>query len=185
MDLIMVLVALGLALDSFSVSVTNGLAGRGFEVRRAFTIGAFFGGFQALMPLIGWLAGAHFVSLISGLDHWIAFLLLTIIGGRLILEALRRSPQTPLSSLRIGALLTLSIATSIDALAVGLSLSILQLPIVATVIVVGLITFALSVLGVYIGGKIGRLVSHRVGILGGLVLIALGMKILADHLGLA
>jgi putative Mn2+ efflux pump MntP len=185
MDLIMVLVALGLALDSFSVSVTNGLASSRFESRRALTTGAFFGLFQALMPLVGWLAGVHLTGLISGFDHWIAFLLLTAIGCRLILDAVRNDAKSSAGSWGLRALLTLSIATSIDALAVGLTLSVLQLPLAATVIVVGIVTFSLSVLGVYLGGKIRRLVSHRVGILGGLILIALGMKILVDHLGIA
>jgi putative Mn2+ efflux pump MntP len=185
MALIMVLVALGLAMDSFSVSVTNGLASQRFEARSALTIGAFFGMFQALMPLVGWLAGVHFIGLISGFDHWIAFLLLAVIGCRLILDALRSGSKSSVGSLGIGALLMLSVATSIDALAVGLTLPVLQLPIAATVVVVGVVTFSLSVLGVYLGGKIGRLVSHRVGILGGLILIALGMKILVDHVGTA
>ncbi len=184
MDVMILLVAVGLAMDSFSVSITNGLAHKTFRVASALRIGLFFGLFQALMLLIGWFAGIHVLDLISGLDHWIAFGLLAFIGCRMIYESLRSNTKKLLGSLGIGLLLTLSVATSIDALAVGLSFSFLRISIVVPALVVGLVAFALSFLGVYVGGKLGHFLRNRVEILGGVILIAIGIKVVVEHLGI-
>jgi len=185
MDLTILLVAFALAMDSFSVSITNGLANKTFKVGNALKIGIFFGLFQAIMPVIGWLAGIHVLDLISGFDHWIAFGLLAFIGCRMIYESVRVEPKKLLDSLDIGLLLTLSVATSIDALAVGLSFSFLRISIIVPAIVIGVVAFSLSFLGVYLGGKVQRFVRNRVEILGGLILIAIGIRILVEHLGIA
>ena len=136
------------------------------------------------MSLIGWLAGTHILDLISGFDHWVAFGLLTVIGCRMLYEALREETGKLLGSLSVGVLLALSVATSIDALAVGLSFSFLRISIVVPAFVIGVVAFSLSFLGVYLGGKVERFVRNRVEILGGLILIIIGAKILVEHLGI-
>ena len=185
MDITILLIAFGLAMDSFSVSITNGLENRTFKTANAFRIGLFFGLFQAIMLLIGWFAGIHVLDFISGLDHWIAFGLLAFIGCRMIYESVKVETKKLLSSLSIGLLLTLSVATSIDALAVGLSFSFLRISIILPAIIVGLVAFSLSFLGVYLGGKMGRFLKNRVEILGGLILIFIGIRILVEHLVIA
>ncbi len=185
MDITVLLVAFALAMDSFSVSITNGLANRTFKAGSALKIGLFFGLFQAIMPVIGWFAGIHVLDLISGFDHWIAFGLLAFIGCRMIYESVRGESEKLLSSPGVGLLLTLSVATSIDALAVGLSFSFLRISIIVPAIVIGIVAFFLSFLGVYLGGKMGHFLRNRVEILGGLILMAIGIKILVEHLGIA
>ena len=184
MDITPLLVALALGMDSFSVSITNGLANKTFKVDDAFKIGVFFGSFQAIMPLIGWFAGIHVLDLISGFDHWIAFGLLAVIGCRMIYESLRAESKRLVGSPSVFLLLTLSVATSIDALAVGLSFSFLRIFIIVPAIIIGVVTFLLSFLGVYLGGKLGRFLSSRVEILGGVILIAIGIRILVEHYGM-
>jgi putative Mn2+ efflux pump MntP len=185
MDITIVLVAFALAMDSFSVSITNGLANNTFEVGDALKIGMFFGGFQALMPVVGWFAGFHVLNLISGFDHWIAFGLLAFIGCRMMYESVKAESKQLLDSPKVWVLLGLSVATSIDALAVGLSFSFLRIPIIVPAVVVGVVTFLLSFLGVYLGGKLGHLLHNRVEILGGLILIVIGIRIVIEHLGIA
>jgi putative Mn2+ efflux pump MntP len=121
MDITVLLIALGLAMDSFSVAIANGLATKTFQIFKALKIAAFFGFFQGIMPIIGWYAGIHVIDLIADYDHWVAFFLLAVIGSRMIYESLRKESKTLVSSLSIKVLLILSVATSIDALAVGLS----------------------------------------------------------------
>lgn len=135
------------------------------------------------MPIIGWYAGVHILDLISDFDHWVAFFLLTFIGSRMIYESIRKKSNTIVSSLSIKVLLILSIATSIDALAVGLSLSLLKVSIIIPAIVTGVVTFSLSFFGVYLGGRFGRVLKNRVESLGGLILVVIGLKILLEHLG--
>jgi len=137
------------------------------------------------MPLIGWFAGIYVLDLISGFDHWIAFALLAFVGCRMIYESVRVESKKLLDSLGIGLLLTLSVATSIDALAVGLSFSFLRIPMIAPAIVIGVVAFSLSFLGVYLGGKLARFLRNRVEILGGLILMVIGTGILVEHLGIA
>jgi putative Mn2+ efflux pump MntP len=182
MDITILLIALGLAMDSFSVAIANGFATKTFKITEALKISAFFGFFQAIMPIIGWYAGVHILDLISDYDHWVAFFLLTFIGSRMIYESIRKESNRLVSSLSIKVLLILSIATSIDALAVGLSLSLLKVSIIIPAIVTGVVTFSLSFFGVYLGGRFGRLLKNRVESLGGLILVAIGLKILLEHL---
>ena len=183
MDITVLLIALGLAMDSFSVAIANGLATKTFQATKALKIAVFFGFFQGIMPVIGWLAGVHVIDLIADYDHWIAFFLLAFIGARMIYESIKKESDTLVASLSIKVLLVLSIATSIDALAVGLSLSLLQVSIIIPAIVTGVVTFSLSFFGVYIGGKFGRVLKSRVESLGGIILVVIGLKILLEHLG--
>lgn len=183
MDIMTLFIALGLAMDSFSVAIANGLATKTFITTKALKISAFFGFFQAIMPLIGWYAGVYILELISGFDHWVAFFLLTVVGLRMIYESIRKESDKFVSSLSIKMLLMLSIATSIDALAVGLSLSLLKVSVIIPAIVTGVVTFSLSFFGVYLGSRFGRILKNRVEFLGGLILVAIGVKILLEHLG--
>ena len=184
MDIIIVLIALGLAMDSFSVSITRGLTNPKTRMSiEALKVGLFFGFFQAIMPIIGWLVGLSIIDLISGFDHWIAFGLLTFIGIRMIYESLASESRKIATSSSFKVLIILSIATSIDALAVGLSLSFIEVSIVTPAIIIGIITFSLSFLGLYLGKKLGEY-FERIGILGGIILIVIGVRILIEHLGM-
>ena len=155
-------------MDSFSVAIANGLATKTFKITKSLKISAFFGFFQAIMPIIGWYAGVHILDLISDYDHWIAFFLLTFIGSRMIHESIRKESNTLVSFLSIKVLRILSVATSIDALADGLSLSLLKLSIIISAIVTGVVTFSLSFFGVYLSGRFGRVLKNRVESLGSL-----------------
>jgi len=178
-----VLLALGLAADAFAVSLSSGLTIRHMKINKALKIALFFGGFQALMPLIGWLLGLSFRSFISSIDHWVAFGLLSFIGGRMIYEATQEEIcDEKFNPLDIYTLLTLSVATSIDALAVGLGFSVLKTSILAAVTVIGFITFFLCFIGVFLGHKFGDLFQKKIEILGGSILIIIGTKILIEHL---
>ncbi|MGQ9601656.1 MAG: manganese efflux pump MntP [Candidatus Bipolaricaulia bacterium] len=180
--LVILFIALGLAMDAFAVAVTSGLALEQLRFRAALKIALFFGGFQALMPLCGWLAGLGLSKFISGFDHWVAFGLLGFIGCKMIYEALRATPRRATDPLNLYTLLGLSIATSIDALAVGLSFALLEIPIVTPAIVIGSVTFLLAFLGVFLGHRLGRLFQRKAELLGGLILIGIGLKILLEHL---
>ncbi|MCJ7712983.1 manganese efflux pump MntP family protein, partial [Candidatus Bathyarchaeota archaeon] len=172
---------LGLAMDSFSVSITRGFTTKTRTSIEAIRTGFFFGLFQALMPVAGWLVGLSIINLISGFDHWIAFGLLVFIGIRMIYESITKESKQIVSSSSFKILIIMSIATSIDALVVGLSLSFLETSIATTVITIGIITFSLSVLGVYLGKKFGSY-FEKIGILGGIILIIIGVRILIEHL---
>jgi putative Mn2+ efflux pump MntP len=178
LDLTTVLIALSLAIDAFSVSMTHGLANKSFKLTNALKIGVSFGSFQAIMPILGWQAGVTIMDFISGFDHWIAFGLLSIVGGRMIYESTKNESQKLIKSLSTGVLLMLSIATSIDALAVGLSLSFLRVPILVPTIIIGLVTFSLSFLGVYFGNRFGHFLGNKIEVVGGIVLIVIGLRIL-------
>ncbi len=169
-------------MDAFSVSIAHGLANKPFRPINAMKLGVSFGLFQAVMPILGWSAGINIVNLISGFDHWIAFALLAFMGGRMVYESTRDGSEKLVNSLTLGVLLLLSIATSIDALAVGLSLSFLRVPILAPAAVAGISTFSLSFLGVYFGSRFGRLLGNRVEVVGGAILICIGLRILFEHL---
>ncbi len=181
MDLIILLIALGLAMDSFSVSITRGFTNNVNHFFEALKTGFFFGLFQGLMPIIGWLAGLSVIELISDFDHWIAFGLLILIGARMIYEAILKDSEKIVSSSSLKILLILSVATSIDALAVGLSLSFLETSIITPAIITGIITFTLSFFGVFIGKKFGGY-FEKIGILGGIILIGIALRILTEHL---
>ena len=175
--------ALALAMDAFAVALGTGTALSRLTGRHLFRLGFHFGLFQALMPVIGWLAGQTIIQWVSAWDHWIAFGLLALIGGRMIREALAgddkaddRDPTRGLS------LVLLSIATSIDALAVGFSLSVIGVSIWLPALVIGLVAGALTVAGMLIGDRIGNRWGPRVEVLGGIILIGIGLRILIEHL---
>ncbi|MBN1972433.1 MAG: manganese efflux pump [Sedimentisphaerales bacterium] len=178
-----IIIAIGLAMDAFAVSIASGAAYKQLQVKHALRIAVFFGGFQAFMPLIGALAGLTIKTYIQDTDHWIAFAILSVIGGKMIYESLKISEtQKNFDPSNILVLLTLSVATSIDALVVGITLSLVASNIIAAVVIIGFVTFLLSYMGVYIGRKFGHFCENKIEALGGLVLIALGIKILLEHL---
>ena len=184
MDIISIIfIAFGLAMDSFAVSITSGITIKSLRINNALKIAIFFGLFHAIMPLIGWLAGLSFRDLISDVDHWIAFGLLCIIGCKMIYESSKMElNKKKINPLNFYVLMMLSIATSIDALAVGLSLSFINVSIVLPVIIIGIVTFLLSLLGVYFGNRFGHYFERKIEFIGGLILICIGIKILIEHL---
>ena len=178
-----IIIAVGLAMDAFAVSIVSGSAYKQLEIKHAFRIAFFFGGFQALMPLIGSLAGMSVKQYLANYDHWIAFGLLSAVGGKMIYESFKITPAEEIfNPSNIFVLLVLSVATSIDALVIGITLSFLQVSIVVAVIVIGLVTFVLSYLGVLLGRKVGHFFENKIEAIGGLILIGLGAKLLFEHL---
>ena len=176
-------IAVGLAMDAFAVAISGGATVREDRARYALIVGALFGGFQAGMPVLGWLGGASFASLIGVYDHWIAFLLLALIGGKMIVEAVRGDGDgVQFAGGSMATFLVLAVATSIDALAVGVTFAVLDTPILWPAVTIGAVTFVLSAAGVLIGSAFGRVSGRKVEILGGVILIALGLRILLDHL---
>uniref|UniRef100_UPI0036F2CC91 manganese efflux pump MntP n=1 Tax=Rubeoparvulum massiliense TaxID=1631346 RepID=UPI0036F2CC91 len=184
------MIALGLAMDAFTVSISNGAVLKKVRLKDALLIGAYFGVFQGLMPLIGWAVGKEFQQLIMRYDHWIAFILLSFIGAKMIWDSVHENPCAcketvqPTDALSSKTLLLLAIATSIDALVVGVSFAFLKVAILEAAIIIGLVTGILCVLGVYIGRTFGKLLCGKAEIVGGIVLILIGTKILLEHLGL-
>jgi putative Mn2+ efflux pump MntP len=176
------LIGIGLAADACAVSLSSGLVIRHIKLNKAIKIALAFGIFQAIMPLIGWLTGLTFRELIIQIDHWIAFGLLAIIGGKMLYEACQEEEKAKFNPLDNYTLLGLAIATSIDALAVGLSLSVLKISIVSAAAIIGIITFWLSLISVYLGHKWGNLCKFKLEFIGGVILIFIGSKILITHL---
>lgn len=187
MDFIAVLlIAVGLAMDAFSVSVCSGMCFREMRPAGAVRMAGFFGLFQAGMPVMGWFGGTLLAERIAAFDHWVAFGLLAFIGGKMIWEALRRGPDVcPPDPLQLGMLLILSVATSIDALAVGVSLAVLDTAISGPIAVIGIVTFGLSLVGVSIGKRCGDVFHGKIEIVGGVILIGIGLRILISHLMVA
>jgi putative Mn2+ efflux pump MntP len=170
-------------MDAFAVSIVSGAAYKQLKIKHAFRLAVFFGGFQALMPLIGSLAGLSIKQYIANYDHWVAFALLSAVGCKMVYESSKIKPDDKnFDPSNIFTLLILSIATSIDALTVGITLPLLALSLIKAVIIIGLITFLLSYIGVSVGRKFGHFFESKIEALGGLVLIALGAKILLEHL---
>ena len=169
------LIGVGLSMDAFAVSVCKGLSMRKVDKKYMFVLAVFFGGFQALMPALGWLLGSQFQSYITAIDHWIAFILLVLIGGKMILDVVKEKGENeevcPEGSVRIDLreFFLLAIATSIDALAIGITFAFLQVRLITSVTIIGCITFCFS---------------DKATILGGIILIGIGVKILIEHLGL-
>ena len=183
------LIAVGLSMDAFAVSVCKGLGMKRLDMGQALVIALFFGGFQALMPLAGWALGSGFQSYIEPVDHWIAFALLAFIGGKMLYDAFHEEDgDEPVAGeaarLDLKEILMLAIATSIDALAVGVSFAFLQVDIVPAISLIGVITFALSLVGVAVGPQFGARFEKPATIVGGVVLILIGLKILLEHLGI-
>lgn len=181
----LLLIAVGLSMDAFAVSICKGLNMGKPNTRHSVIIALFFGGFQAIMPLIGWLLGKQFERYITEFDHWIAFGLLVFIGGKMILEVFDKdkSPKCE-TSLNLKELTVMAIATSIDALAVGITFAFLKVSIVPSVLVIGVITFVLSLVAVQFGCRFGARLKTNAELAGGIVLILIGTKILLDHLGI-
>lgn len=176
--------AVGLSMDAFAVSVCKGLALPKVKLRHMVLVGLWFGGFQALMPAIGYFLGAQFSSYISNFDHWIAFILLGIIGGSMIKEALEKddAEECPDAGLGVKTMFLMAVATSIDALAVGVTLAFLKVDVVSSVLFIGVVTFVISAVGVRIGNIFGTKYKSKAELLGGIILIILGIKILLEHL---
>lgn len=179
------LLALGLAMDATAAAATRGMAVPTIRAKHVLLVAAFFGGFQALMPLVGWVIGTRLGPFVHAWDHWIAFALLSAIGGKMLWEARgdaddgdanERDPFAP------KVMLVLAIATSIDALAVGITLPLLNAPFLLSLVTIGVTTALLSAVGLYAGRKFGALLGKRLDVFGGLVLIGLGVKILMEHL---
>lgn len=179
----LVAIAIALSMDAFAVSVCKGLSVKQVKLSHALTAGLYFGGFQSLMPLIGYLLGSQFESLITSIDHWIAFVLLGIIGVNMIREALGKEEDELNDSFAFKVMLPLAIATSIDALAVGVTFAFLNVDIVPAVLLIGATTFTFSAAGVKIGSLFGLRFKKKAELLGGIVLILIGVKILLEHLG--
>lgn len=176
-------VAFGLAMDAFAVSIASGTTIKQLKLEHALRIALFFGGFQAFMPVLGWLAGGTVSEVVKTVDHWIIFGILGFIGGKMIYESRSmKEDEGKFDCTKVSVLLFLSLATSIDALAVGLSFAFLDISIVKPVLVIGGVTFLLSLLGVYLGDRFGHLFESRIEVIGGGLLIGVGIKVLLEHL---
>ena len=178
------ILAAGLSMDAFAVSVCKGLAMPKITLKRTLTVGLWFGGFQALMPAAGYLLGVQFRDKITAVDHWIAFILLGLIGANMIKEACSGDCEEENESLDIRTMFLLAVATSIDALAVGITFAFLDVHLLAAVSFIGIITFTLSAAGVKIGNVFGTRYKAKAELAGGVILILLGLKILLEHLGI-
>lgn len=182
------LIGIGLSMDAFAVSVCKGLSMTRVNRRHCLIIGLFFGGFQALMPFLGWLVGTAFADHVAALDHWIAFVLLAYIGGKMIFEALQEGSKTEEAAqsdppLDLKELLLLAIATSIDALAVGVTFAFSGNPILPSIAIIGVTTFVISVGGVFVGNQFGTRYEKKATLAGGVILVLIGLKILLEGLG--
>ena len=183
MDLLsLFLIAVGLSMDAFAVSVCKGLATPKYKLKYSMICGAWFGGFQALMPTVGYLLGVNFRKYITAIDHWIAFVLLALIGFNMIREALKNDDEGADPSFTAKSMSLLAIATSIDALAIGITFAFLDVNIVAAVLFIGVCTFVISAAGVKIGSVFGTRFKSKAEIAGGAILIILGLRILIEHL---
>ena len=179
------LIGIGLSMDAFAVAICKGLGMERINKRDTLLLALFFGGFQALMPLMGYLLGSRFASYIERWDHWIAFVLLAFIGSSMIRES-REQEEEEIEhggSIRYRELFTLAVATSIDALAVGVTFAFLQVNIVSAITIIGCTTFVISIAGVYVGNVFGSRYKSRAELTGGVILILIGLKILLEHLG--
>ena len=176
-------------MDAFAVSVCKGLGMRKLNKKQALIIGLYFGGFQALMPFVGWLLGSQFQKYITSIDHWIAFILLGFIGGKMMIEAVREWNEEEVVDVMDAPIdhknmLVLAVATSIDALAVGITFAFLGTPIVEAITIIGITTMVISIAGVVVGNFFGSRYKSKAEFIGGLILVLLGLKILLEHLGI-
>lgn len=180
----LIILAVGLAMDAFAVSICKGLAMQRVRIRECAIVGLWFGGFQAAMPLIGYFLGAAFKDYITKFDHWIAFILLALIGGMMIKDAFSKEEEETDGSLAVKTMLVMAIATSIDAMAVGVSFGIMpDVNVWLAISFIGVITLALCMLGVKIGNVFGAKYKSKAELAGGIILVLLGIKILLEHLG--
>lgn len=183
------LLGVGLSMDAFAVSVCKGLGMRKLNKKQALIIGLYFGGFQALMPFVGWLLGSQFQKYITSIDHWIAFILLGFIGGKMMIEAVREWNEEEVVDVMDAPIdhknmLVLAVATSIDALAVGITFAFLGTPIVEAITIIGITTMVISIAGVVVGNFFGSRYKSKAEFIGGMILVLLGLKILLEHLGI-
>ncbi len=179
-------IGVGLSMDAFAVALCKGLNMKKINYYHTVIIALFFGGFQALMPLAGWLLGKQFEDYITSVDHWIAFVLLVYIGGKMIYESIKGEEEESGTGERLDykELLIMAVATSIDALAVGITLAFFKVSILQSITVIGITTFVLSIIGVTIGNRFGMKFKKKAEISGGIILILIGTKILLEHLGI-
>lgn len=183
------LLGVGLSMDAFAVSVCKGLGMRKLNKKQALIIGLYFGGFQALMPFVGWILGSQFQKYITSIDHWIAFILLGFIGGKMMIEAVREWNEEEVVDVMDAPIdhknmLVLAVATSIDALTVGITFAFLETPIVEAITIIGITTMVISIAGVVVGNFFGSRYKSKAEFIGGLILVLLGLKILLEHLGI-
>ena len=178
------LIAVGLSMDAFAVAVCKGLSMKRIDKKYTLLIALFFGGFQALMPLLGYFLGSQFSFYIEKIDHWVAFILLALIGGNMVRESREEAKEEAYRGIDYKELLLLAVATSIDALAVGITFAFLQVEIVSAVLLIGCTTFVLSLIGVVVGNLFGARYKSRAELTGGVILILIGLKILLEHLGI-
>ena len=177
------ILAVGLSMDAFAVTVCKGLAIGKINMKHALIVGLWFGGFQALMPLVGYLLGSSFAEYIAAVDHWIAMILLALIGVNMVRESRDKDPEHADPSLGFKTMLVMAVATSIDALAVGVTFAFLEVRILPAVSFIGVVTFLLSALGVKIGSIFGTKYKSKAELTGGVILILLGLKIFLEHMG--
>ena len=183
-ELEVLLISIGLAMDAFAVSICKGLSMKTMDWKKAIIIGIYFGMFQALMPVLGYFLGVGFENLVTKIDHWVAFILLVLIGASMLKEAFSENPEEHDDSIKFKTMAILGIATSIDALAVGITFAFLQVNMMLATIIIGVITFIICVIGVKIGNKFGDKYERKAEVVGGAILIFMGIKILLEHLAI-
>ena len=180
----LILLSIGLGMDAFAVSICKGISMKKMDWKKVCIIGLYFGGFQAIMPVIGYFLGSTFESFITNFDHWIAFILLAVIGGNMIKESFSKESESINDDINFKAMIVLAIATSIDALAVGITFAFFKVNIIFAITLIGIITFILSVIGTKVGNRFGDKYENKAEFIGGVILILLGLKILLEHLGM-
>ena len=178
-----IVIAIGLAMDAFAVSVCKGLSMKKIDWKKAIIIAVYFGAFQALMPVLGYFLGSSFSAFVQKVDHWIAFILLSIIGANMVKESTDNEVEKRNDNVDFKNMVVLAIATSIDALAVGVTFAFFEVNILLAISIIGIITFILSIFGVIIGNKFGDKFQNKAELAGGIILIIIGLKILLEHLG--
>ena len=178
------LIAIGLAMDAFAVSICKGISFKKMNWKKAIIVGLYFGIFQAVMPVLGYFLGTTFETLVTKIDHWIAFILLSLIGLNMLKEAFGKEEECCDDSVDFKTMVILAIATSIDALAIGITFAFLKTNILVSTLLIGIITFIVCVLGVKIGNKFGDKYERKAEVVGGIILIFMGVKILLEHLGI-
>lgn len=178
----LILLSIGLGMDAFAVSICKGISMKKMDWKKACIIGLYFGGFQAIMPIIGYFLGSTFESFITSFDHWVAFILLAVIGGNMIKETFSKENENINGDVGFKTMIILAIATSIDALAVGITFAFFNVNLLLAITLIGIITFALSVIGTKIGNRFGDKYKSKAELAGGIILILIGLKILLEHL---
>lgn len=178
----LIILSVGLAMDAFAVSICKGISMKKMDWKKAIIIGLWFGAFQAIMPLIGYLLGSTFEQVVKNIDHWLAFILLSAIGANMIKESFSKDTEDENDDISARAMFVLAVATSIDALAVGITFAFFKVNIILAISLIGIITFLLAVLGTKIGNRFGDKYESKAELAGGIILILLGLKILLEHL---